>query len=403
VTGVEPDDPARGYVLLALRLDRLVPGLVDTYTGDLALRRQVDAEPAPRAADLVRQAGRLADALPAAGWDPDRERVLTAQLRAVECAARRLAGQHVPFVREVHECFETVVVRGDEDAYRQAHRDLDALVPGRGPLADRMAAHRRRDEVPVERLGAAVQALSEALRARVREEYDLPPGESVDYQVVEDAPWNGLCRQVGRHRSSVAVNAGARPRSAQLPHLVAHESYPGHHTENCRRELARHRGRGEHAVFVVNTPQALMAEGLADTGLHVVVGPGWGRWAQDVLAGVGVRCDGELVERIDDAMADLLPVRLDAALLLHDRRAPADEVTAHLRRWLLVDDSRAHRMLRFLTHPVWRAYTVTYVEGHRLVRGWLDQPHGDPIIMRHRGLLDEPRTPAALRAQLRAS
>jgi hypothetical protein len=56
-------------------------------------------------------------------------------------------------------------------------------------------------------------------------------------------------------------------------------------------------------------------------------------------------------------------VRQDAALMLHDEQRDADDVAAYLSRWLLVDDARAKQMLRFLSSPLWRAYTSTYVEG----------------------------------------
>jgi hypothetical protein len=56
-------------------------------------------------------------------------------------------------------------------------------------------------------------------------------------------------------------------------------------------------------------------------------------------------------------------------------------------------------MLRFLADPLWRAYTTTYVEGYRLLRSWLDaRPPAQPLSWRYRRLLDEPLTPAALRA-----
>ena len=72
------------------------------------------------------------------------------------------------------------------------------------------------------------------------------------------------------------------------------------------------------------------------------------------------------------ASAALADVRQDAALMLHDEHRDVDDVVAFLQRWLLVDDSRARQMLRFLSSPLWRAYTSTYVEGYRLLRGWLD-------------------------------
>jgi hypothetical protein len=88
-------------------------------------------------------------------------------------------------------------------------------------------------------------------------------------------------------------------------------------------------------------------------------------------------------------------------MLLHERGADAAEVVAHLTRWLLVDERRARQMLRFLRHPLWRAYTTTYVEGARLVGAWLAaRPVGQRPLARLARLLDEPLTPAALRAEL---
>ena len=127
-------------------------------------------------------------------------------------------------------------------------------------------------------------------------------------------------------------------------------------------------GQAEQTIFLVNTTQCLMAEGLADLALHAAVGPGWGRWATEVYADLGLRFDGERAEALSEAAAALADVRQDAALMLHDEHRDVDEVAAYLQRWLLVDDTRARQMLKFLSSPLWRAYTSTYVEGYRLLR-----------------------------------
>jgi hypothetical protein len=365
-------------------------------TGVAALPAQVRAEPRASAASLVRAAGRLAAELPAAGFAPDRERFLAAQLAALECTARRLAGQAVPFVREVALVFDTRTAMGDEDRYRDAHRRLAALLPGTGPVADRWASHRAADEVPPDRLLPAVRALSGLLRERVRAAGLLAGPEEVEYRLVDAAPWAALHQYLGDHRSRITINAGARPRRAQLVHLLAHEAYPGHHTERCRKEdglVAA--GWDEHRLVLTNSPQALVAEGAAEIGLRAAVGPGWGPTTAEVLAELGLGFDGELAEAVEDAAGVLVRVRQDAALLLHAQRAPTEDVLGHLRRWLLVSDQRAGQILQFLRHPLWRAYTTTYVEGAALARRWWER---DPRPERFRWLLDEPCTPAALRA-----
>lgn len=399
-------DLAREYVLLGLRFDRLEEGFVDAYTGDPRLRRQVEEEPRPEPAGLAARARLLRAELPSAELAPDRAAYLAAQLTALECSARRFAGEPVAFVDEVEAYFGVRITPGEQDRYAAAHARLDALLPGDGPLPERFAAYRTRDECPADRLEPAVLALSSALRDVVRAGYGLPDGETVEYLVVTDEPWSGFNYYLGELRSRVAINADLPHRMSQLPHLVAHESYPGHHTEHCRKELGLvgKGGRLEHTIFLVNTPECLLAEGLADLGIAATLGPGWGPWAEDIYADLGLRFDGELAEQVFDAARELDPVRQDAALLLHDRGADPDAVADYLKRWLLQSDQRARQSLRFLSHPLWRAYTSTYVEGHRLLSGWLDaRPAGQPLGERYVRLLDEPLTPAQLAAESAAA
>ncbi|RTL68109.1 MAG: DUF885 domain-containing protein [Pseudonocardiaceae bacterium] len=392
----------RDYVLLALRLDRLVPGIVDTWTGDQALRSHARDGPTPDPAELVRTATRLRHRLHDAGLGVTRTRLLDAQLSALHCHARQACGEHIGFVDHVRATLDVDLdgVTPDEDRYRDAHAGIDTLLPGRGTLPDRLAAFRRRETVPPDRVGAAVDTLVAALRDRTRALYGLPDDEHVDLELVHDRPWTGLTRHLGGLRSHVRIAADAGLRATQLAALVAHETYPGHHTEHCLVRGTRRRGEPERDIVVTPSPHSLVTEGAADTGLEVVAGPGWGTWVADVLADTGIRSDGQLSQAVEAALRDLAPVRQDAALMLHDRGRPLDDAAAHLRRWLLVDDTRAHTLLRFVVDPRWRGYTTAYVEGDALVRTWLAA--GPDPVTRYRRLLDTPHAPAQLRADIAA-
>lgn len=402
---MDPDTLIREYLLLGLRFDRVEEGYVDSFTGDPALRRAVADEPTPDPADLARQADRLLAAVPdtphIGGFDQARADYLAAHLRALALAGRKFAGQDVGFVDEVEAYFDVRIAKGDPESYRQAHLALDEALGGTGPLTERIQAHRSADEIPPARLEECIHAFSSALRDRVRATYPLPDAETITYEVVTDKPWSGFNYYLGDYRSTVAVNADLKQQMANLPRLVAHESYPGHHTEHCRKEagLVAGKGQTEQTIFLVNTPQCLMAEGLADLALYAAVGPGWGEWATEIYADLGLRFDGARAEAVSAATAALADVRQDAALMLHDERRDVDEVVAFLKRWLLVNDERARQMLRFLSSPLWRAYTSTYVEGYRLLRGWLDdRPAGVGLTERFGRLLDEPLIPSSLRA-----
>lgn len=403
---MEPDHLIGEYLLLGLRFDRIEEGYVDSFTGDGRLRRQVADEPAPKPTELAAQARRLLTELPQvprnADFTEQRAEFIAAHLRALACAARKFAGEEVGFVEEVRDYFDVEISRGDPDRYRAAHARIDDLLDGSGPLAARMAVHRRSEEIPPDRLQGCIRAFSSTLRDIVRARYPLPESETVIYEVVSDKPWSGFNYYEGGYRSRVAVNADLKQQMVNLPRLVAHESYPGHHTEHCRKEAALVAGLGqqEQTIFLVNTPQCLMAEGLADLALHAAVGPGWGIWAAEVYADLGLRFDGERAEALSEAASALADVRQDAALMLHDERRDVGEVVAYLQRWLLIDDARARQMLKFLSSPLWRAYTSTYVEGYRLLRAWLDdRPAGVGLAERFGRLLDEPLIPSALRTE----
>ncbi|KAA8888061.1 DUF885 domain-containing protein [Nocardia colli] len=387
------------YLRLGLAFDRLEDGFVDAFTGDPALRREVQNAPAPEPRQLARRAAELRAGLADAGLSAERTEFLDTHLRALECSGRKFAGDDIGFVEEVRAYFDVDIAPGDVENYRDAHRQMDEVLAGTGPLAERVVAHRKADEIPPERLSACVEAFSGALRELVRDRYPLPDHEHVTYEVVGDKPWSGFNYYLGNYHSRVAINSDLKQHMTHLPVLIAHESYPGHHTEHCRKEAGLvAAGQAEQTLFVVNTPQCLMAEGLADLALESIVGPGWGKWAQEIYADLGLRFDGERAERLSTASAELISVRQDAALLLHDQHRSQDEVAEFLQTWSLTTPERARQSLRFLSSPLWRAYISTYVEGYRLLGGWLNKAiDADDRSDRFRRLLDEPLTPGALR------
>jgi hypothetical protein len=385
---VRVDEVVAGYLSIVADLDRLLPGLLDVP----GVRPAGQRASAP---ELVRSAGRLARAVSDV-VEPGRGDFLRGQLRACEWTARRLAGQSVRYGLEVRAAYGVRIEPGSPERYRAAHRELDELLPGPGRLTDRLAAHRHREAIPRIRLADAVRMLSDALRARTRAVVGLPARERVVLRLVDDAPWAALHHYRGGYASTVTFNSGARLRWSQLAQLVAHEMYPGHHTERCRKESGLvTAGWDEHSAVVANTPQSLVAEGAADVGLDVVVGPGWGPWAAQVLGDLAPNFDGELAERVHAATSVLARVRQDAALLLHAHGVADREVLTYLRRWLLVGDARAAAVLRFLRHRLWRTYTSTYVEGRALARNWIGSAQPGERLRR---LLDEPLTPWALQA-----
>ncbi|MGI8493121.1 MAG: DUF885 domain-containing protein, partial [Acidimicrobiales bacterium] len=302
--------------------------------------------------------------------DPHRRRWIQAQARGLHATARKLAGEELGYLDEVEACYGVRPALVPEDDFAAGHARLTGLLPGSGPLAARYTDWREKQVVAPGLLESAVASLAEDLRARTAATFGLPEGERVDFETVTDRPWAGFNYYLGGLRSRVAINLDLPVLSLHLGHLVAHEAYPGHHTEHCRKEvgLVQRHHQLEESIFLVGTPQCLLAEGLADLGLEVVAG----RRPEPVVAShlrpLGIPYDGDLIGPVSEASEALAAVRSNAAILLHEHGRPPDEVVGYVMRWQLTSKERAEQAVRFMTDPTWRAYVFCYTEGLRLCR-----------------------------------
>ncbi|HEY5155616.1 MAG TPA: hypothetical protein VIJ47_12830 [Acidimicrobiales bacterium] len=400
MTDPHPDEgPVDRYLELGLRLGRHIDGFVDAYYGPPGLAARVEREPLGAPAGLVADAGRLIADLDNGAGEPglgaERRRWLRGQVVGLHTSARKLAGESISYVDEVEQCYGVRPRRHDEGEFEEAHQRLDAVLPGSGPLAERYTAWREGLAIAPESLRAVIESLAEDFRERTDRLFGLPEGERVDWELVTDQPWSGFNYYQGGLSSRVAINTDLPVLSPTIAHLVAHEAYPGHHTEHTRKEvgLVRDRGHQEETIFLVGTPQCLVAEGLADLGLEILLGPRPEPIVAEHLRPLGVPYDPEVVATVAVAGEALNHVRGNVAFLLHEEGASSDEALAYAQRWGLVNRSRADKMLQFLTDETWRAYISCYLEGLPLCRTFAA---GDPL--RFARLLDEQLLPADLAA-----
>lgn len=401
----KPSDPAGcvgRYLELGLALGRHVDGLVDSYYGPADVAARVTAEPLRPPVRLADEGRRLLADLDAGvplddagGEDPGRRAWLRAQVLGLFTTARVLAGDDIAYEDEVERCYGVRPRPIPEDVIESAHRRLAEALPGDGALADRLIAWRESHAVAPDVLPSAISSLAEDFRQRTVQLFGLPDGEHIEFQLVTNRPWSGFNTYLGALSSRVDINTDLPVLSITLPHLVAHEAYPGHHTEHARKEvgLVGERHRLEETIFLVGTPQCLMAEGLADLGLEVIVG----RRPEDVVSShlrpLGIRYDTEVVAAVSEASEALSGVRANAALRLHVEGAEADSVIDDVARWAVIPRARAAKMVEFLMHPTWRAYIFCYIEGLRLCRAFVS---GQPS--RFERLITEQLTPADIGA-----
>jgi hypothetical protein len=391
-------------------LDQHIPGLVDAYLGPADLKAQVDMEqlraPSRLADDAATLRGRLAIEVPDAG----RRTWLEAQLVALETQALALAGRPIAYLDHVSRCFDRRPAPPADRQYDEAAAALDRLAPGSGPLAGRLDAWDARMVLPEPRLGGLIDWLLDGFRARAAAAFGLPPGETVRVELVGSRPWTGYNWFEGALRSRVDLSTGLPIRGPDLVRTLAHETYPGHHLEHAWKELGLvvREGRMECSVQLINTPECLISEGLADVGYRFAVPPGL---EVDLLAelferaGPPLAADAAEAHALAETAAGIRPwrrqldaARANAAILRHVEGRSRRETIDYLVSVGRFDPGRAAQRVDFIEHPLWKHYAFVYSEGEALIEAWLEQVPEAERARRFGRLLREALTPSRLAA-----
>jgi hypothetical protein len=361
-----------------LQLGRHDDGIVDAYFGPQEVASEVAAAPPADLPSLVADAEALLADLDDS-WLRD-------QVTALRAYTGVLAGETWSYADEVQACYGVRPVFTEEAAFAAAHEELEDLLPGAGPLAERYQRWRDSMLVPAERMEHAFAAAIEEARSQTRRLVDLPAGERTVLETVSDVPWLGYNFYLGDLCGRVAINVSISKSAIELLDLAMHETYPGHQAERACKEhlLVRKRGMAEEALVLAFTPQSVISEGIGRLAPQSLLeGEGAAAFA-DVASEAGVEIDLKHALAIEHAIGPCEWAQVNAALMLHDAGSSEDEARAYLLRWGLLAPDLADHVVRFITDPSSRTYVVAYPAGLELCRNYVA---GDPG--RFRRLLTE--------------
>ncbi|ACO46776.2 hypothetical protein [Deinococcus deserti] len=387
---------AERYIRLAHAIDAHAPGFIDGYGGpqEWADRDRRDPGQLRReAADLARRVEDVPEA--------DRRAWLTVQVRAMQTMTRLLDGEQLRYSDEVRGLYDIEPRRADHAALEASLQIMEDALPGTGPLVHRKNALRDRVTVPPSALLDVTAPILAELRERTRARFGLPQGEGFSIGLVSGKPWSGYNWPLGGLQSRIDINTDLPVTLTALPDLMAHEGYPGHHTEHSTKEarLVRERGWLEHHIQLINAPECVVSEGVAMNALDAVMSReelhSWLTGELAVRAGLDPD-DVAAMLRVAEAQSSMKGVSGAAAMLLHEDGRPEAEVIEFLSRYNVVSEEHARKNLEFITQPNLRAYIFTYAVGSDLVRGFMAS-HGQDAFGR---LLTEPLTPGQLEMQV---
>jgi hypothetical protein len=410
---------AESYVKLALAVGQHDANYVDAFYGPAEWKQAAEAAGKRPLPELLAEAHRLLAALAAlpASAEPEpaadsadelprlRRRYLERQLSALAAHVEALGGLRRTFDEESKALYDAVAPVYDAAHFQAILDRIDRVVPGKGPLPDRIEAYRRRFVIPPDRVDGVFAAAIAECRRRTAAHVALPPGESFTVAYVKDKPWSGYNWYQGGFRSLIQVNTDLPIYIDRALDLAGHEGYPGHHVYNALLEqhLVRDRGWVELTVYPLFSPQSLIAEGTANFGVEVVFpGPERVIFERQVLYPLAGLDPGGAAryDQLQELLRDLNYAGNEAARGYLDGKLTRDAARAWLVRYALMSPERAAQRLRFI--ETYRSYVINYNYGQDLVRRYIEARGGtaDHPEQRWREfarLISSPRLPSDLR------
>jgi hypothetical protein len=404
------DRVAESYVRLVLAVGQHDPDYVDAYYGPPAWKEEAEARKRPLP-ELRSEAAGLVEELrahPVASSDEMvrlRHQYLTRQLESMVARIDMLSGKRLSFDEESQALYDAVAPHQGAEHFQAILDQLDKVVPGDGPLPERMERFRQSFVIPRDRLDSVFQAAIDECRRRTLQHMELPPGESFRVEYVTDKPWSGYNWYQGNYHSLIQVNTDLPIFIDRAIDLACHEGYPGHHVYNSllEKNLVRDRGWPELSVYALFSPQSLIAEGTANFGIEVAF-PGEERVRFEreklfPLAGLDASQAARYYQ-VQTLTQKLSYAGNEAARRYLDGEITREQAADWIVRYNLYSPERAEQRTRFMDR--YRSYVINYNYGQDLVREYIERRGGTVANPEKRWeelktLLGSPRLPSGLR------
>jgi hypothetical protein len=403
------DTVAEAYVKLVLSVGEHDPDYVDAYYGPPSWREQAKTNK-PSLEEIRSSAERTLKALEDIPVSTEeivrlRHQYLTRQVQSLLARLEMLQGRVFSFDEEARALYDAAPPHHPESYFRTVLSNLDTMVPGSGPIAERYERYRKDFVVTLNKLEDVFQAAIRECRERTRRMIDLPPAERFALEYVNNKPWSGYNWYKGDSISLIQINTDLPIYIDRAVDLAAHEGYPGHHVYNSMLEkhLARERGWVEFTVYALFSPQSLIAEGTANFGIDVAF-PGSQRieFERDVLfpaAGLDRDQAGEYYS-IHRLTGVLNYAHNEAARSYLDGVLNRQQAEEWLVTYALLAPERAKQRVRFI--DAYRSYVINYNLGQDLVRQYIESRGGtddnsDRRWDEFKKLISSPRLPSGLR------
>jgi len=388
------------YIKLGFAIEEYLPGYVDSYFGPDEWATQAKQDGKLPLQNLTERTAQLARIISQAdGMDAQRKDFFIRQVTAMQMSLRLFSGEKISLAEEVKALYDVQPDWVNESQFEEAHKELEALLPPGDSLAERLQDWNRSLEIPIEKAKELFPLVAKRLRELTHQRFNLPDEEDFTLEFVSDKPWGAYNLYLGSFRSRIDINIDLPIRVTGLANLIAHEGYPGHHTELALKEqnLVRQKNYQEHTIALLNSPSCVVAEGIATCALETILTDSemevWYR--QDLLSHAGKsHIDPKTIMEISNAFRKTKGIMGNLSFMLYDQHKSVEEAESYLQRYALATEKERKHLIRFISDPLSRSYVFTYDMGYDLLEELFAHVDRDIYFKR---LLEEPVTPSQIR------
>lgn len=373
------------YILLFLRTDKLFNlndnYYVDAYIGPNKLKETVINEKIKSPDNLLKEGEKLLNDLSNEEFENTRKTYLKKQIRAVNTILKVKSGKNIDLKDQVESILDIKYKWVDESKFKKGIEYFKEGLPPNGSLTDRYNEWIQRNIYSFDNNDKKLDYLKfiiKELKERTNSILNLPDNENIKLKIVKDKRFGASTRYLGDYTSLLEINEDIPFNFFQLIPLITHELYPGHHTEFCLKEknLIREKNYFENNVFLLNSPQLVISEGLGEVGFDLIFSSVQAaEWMKEnIYKNFNINIKDVDLELLIKASRynSLDQISSNAAIMLKKGYAKK-EVKKYIKKYSLQPEVMLDHVIKNLCSSDFKkVYSFTYYHGKKLISSYLN-------------------------------
>ncbi len=352
----------RELFLIGLRIGKFLQGYVDHYYGPTALFQTVKREIPKSPTYLLDTTRCLLQQVPNQGFDFQREPILKKILTAMTATLKILRGERLDFLEFLQLLFDIKPRLIEEKRLYSAITRLQGF---------------NEENVGNERIISQKQQQDlinwglETIRERTQLLFSdlFPPCERIFINHSPSTHFHAYEHYLGNFKSIVDIDLNFSWTQHYLLFILAHEAYPGHHTEFTIKEkmLYQRKSLFEYGILPLLSPLSVISEGIASVAPFLIFNSADFDFFNEIIPLSDVDWTFETWRLVADHQFLYNAIKSNMLLYRHAYNWNNCELTSYLQQFDFFDDNYITTLIESSYHPLWDPYTFCYVYGTDLI------------------------------------